>query len=387
LQLCRRSNLRPTGILTVTVVLTVGDQQPVATTSVLEGNQFAAGTLAVANDVRIEVQLRDVSNRLVGVGEAPDLVDIVAGETTAVSIPVRRPFVYASNGSALFSFDPTLDATDTKFQGQLQITGPQVAVSVGGDRLAIVSSNQLTVIATDTNDPVGSPIALAGVTRDAAYVPGTRKVAVASDLGIQIVDIDTKQIDDVSVAGVDRITVGPADDGRMLAHGLIGRVQPSVNPLTVCSGNSSIVTIEIAAPPGTATPKPLPEPVSDIAAAPENVGLWAALPCSGKVVKIEGDIENGNPTFADFATLPRASALAVAGGRVIAAGTEKSGPVCSPGACQPTSSTACSGPTPPSKVNIVPQGAHLIALLGPARWWHADHDRPARPPRDAARRG
>jgi hypothetical protein len=211
--------LRPNGMTTVTVVLTPGDQPPVATTSVLDGNSFSAGDLAVANDVRIEVQLRDVSNRLVGVGEAPDPIDIVANERTEVSIPVRRPFVYASNGSALFSFDPTLDATDTQFQGQLQITGPQVAVSVGGDRLAIVGSNQLTVITTDTNKPVGSPIALTGITRDAAYVPGSRKVAVASDVGIAIVDIDSGEIQSTSVAGVDRVTVGPADDGRILAHG------------------------------------------------------------------------------------------------------------------------------------------------------------------------
>jgi hypothetical protein len=358
--------LRPTGMTTVTVVMTSGDNPPVSTTSVLEGSVFTAGDVAVADDVRIEVQLRDVSNRLVGVGETADPIDIVAGESTSVSIAVRRPFVYASNGSALFSFDPTLDATDGMFQGQLMgVTGPRVVVSVGGDRLAIVSATQINVVATDTNKPVGSPITLTGMTRDATYVPGTRSVAVASDQGITLVNIDTGDKTATTIAGgVDRVTVGPTSDGRFLVHGLIGRVEPAVNPLKTCTGTSSIVSYDVAAPPVSAMPKALPEAVSDLAAAPENVGVFATLPCTGKVVKIQGELDTGNPTFADFATLPRAAALAVAGGRVIAAGTEESDPQCSP-SCQPDSSTACSGPQPASKVNFVRAGAHLIVLSIP----------------------
>jgi len=365
--------LRPTGMTTVTVVLTSGNEPPVATTSVLEGNQFSSGDLAVADDVRIEVQLRDVSNRLVGVGEASDLVDILAGESTTVSIPVRRPFVYASNGAGLFSFDPTLDATDGMFQGQITgVTGPQVVVSVGGDRLAVVSSSQITVVATDNNKPVGSPIPLTGITHDATYIPGTRQIAVASDQGIAIFDIDTGVKTSTAVAGVDRVTAGPTSDGRVLVHGLIGRVQPEVNALQPCTGSSSIVTIDAAAPPATATARPLPEPVSDLASAPENVGLFATLPCSGKVVRIQGDVESGAPTFADFFALPRAAALAVAGGRVIAAGTQKSSPMCTNNsngqmtACQADSSTRCTpGPTPATSVDFVTEGAHLIVVSSP----------------------
>src|SRR6187549_3808001 len=71
--------LRPTGMTTVTVTMTSGDSSPVSTTSVLDGTEFSAGDIAVADNVRIEVQLRDVSNRLVGVGETADPIDIVAG--------------------------------------------------------------------------------------------------------------------------------------------------------------------------------------------------------------------------------------------------------------------------------------------------------------------
>ncbi len=359
--------LRPTGMTTVTVVLTSGDESPVATTSVLEGNKFSAGDLGVAQDVRIEVQLRDVSNRLVGVGEASDLVDIVSGEQTTVSIPVRRPFVYASSGTSLFSFDPTLDPTDTKFQGQITgVTVPQIVVSVGGDRLAIVSTSQLSVLATDTNKLVGTPIALPGTTRDATAVPGTRQVAIAHDKGIAIVDIDTGTVTNAGVGPVDRVTVGPTADGRLLAYGLIGRVSPRLNPLETCGGASSIVIVDVAAP-AASTPKPLPQAVSDLAAAPENNALFATLPCAGKVVKIQGDVEAANLTFADFAPLERAAVLAVAGGRVWAAGTHASLPNCTNQLgidvpCQADSPTRCppSGPTPANSVDYVKEGANLI---------------------------
>ena len=42
--------------------------------------------------------------------------------------------------------------------------------------------------------------------------------------------------------------------------------------------------------------------IADIAAAPDLATLFAALPCSNKIAKVDGI------TFADFAALPRASA-------------------------------------------------------------------------------
>ena len=359
--------LRPTGMTTVTVVITREGEQPIATTSVLEGNQFSTGDLQVANDVRIEVQLRDVSNRLVGVGEAAEPVDIIADENVVVEIPVRRPFVYASNGTSLFSFDPTLDSTDSKFQGQIMgVSVPKVVVSVGGDRLAIVSSTQLTVLSTDTNKLVGSPITIPGPANDAAAVPGTAKVAVAHAQGISIVDLDTGAVVNAAVGPVDRITVGPGSSGGLQAHGLIGRVEPPLLPLETCGGApSSIVSIDVDAPNGETLPQTLAEPVSDLAAAPENVGLFAALPCSNRVVRVE------NGMFMPFAELDRASVVAVAGGRVYAAGTKPAVTVCRNGnstvACSSASVTRCpvDPPTPSNEFDYVDEGAHLVVLSVP----------------------
>src|SRR5512140_3076340 len=75
-------DLRPAGMITVTVLATSPDMPQVANTSLLSGNGFTAGDLPVDNNVQIDVLLRDVSNRLVGVGQAPNLVDIVGDKTT-----------------------------------------------------------------------------------------------------------------------------------------------------------------------------------------------------------------------------------------------------------------------------------------------------------------
>lgn len=357
--------LRPTGMTTVTVVLTQGDQPPVATTSVLDNGSFSAGDLAAANDVQIEVLLRDASNRIVGVGEAGESIDIIAGKKTEIEIPVRRPFVYASDGASLFSFDPTLDQSDTGFQGRLMgVSAPRAVVSVGGDRLAVVGTTQLQVIATDTNKPLGSPIALPGMTRDAAAVHGTSKVAVAHDGGIAIVDLDTGSMTNAAVGPVDRVTVGPASSGTLYAYGLIGRVDPLLLPFGNCAGTSMMVAIDVDAP-AVSAPVPLPQPTSDLAAAPESPSLFATLPCMGKVVKVSGGIEGNDVSYQDFAPLERASIVTVDGSRVWAAGTKSAVALCSDGnsgtgTCTPASTTRCPLRFTNGSIAATMQGAQII---------------------------
>jgi hypothetical protein len=96
------SGLRPTGMTTITVLATTPNANPIANTAVLDGTHFAAGDLPVGTKVQLDVLLHDVSNRLVGIGEAAQPVDLPRTKTTTVTIQVRRPFVYASSGNALF---------------------------------------------------------------------------------------------------------------------------------------------------------------------------------------------------------------------------------------------------------------------------------------------
>lgn len=338
LQLPTAMDLRPTGMQTITVLAESPNMDPIANTAVIDKNDhFVAGDLPVGQDIQVDVLLRDFSSRLVGVGEAPTLVSVAGDQAATLSIPVRRPFVYAASGTALYSFDPSIDPRDPsgKFQGTLSgLTAPQLAVSVGGDRLVVASGTSLQMVDTATHMVTGGAIAIPGMIHDAAPVPGTRKVAVAHGSGIAIVDVDAGSVTNVSGPSVDRVTVGPGQDGSMTAYGLVGRVAPPAGPLDPCTGTSQMVTVPIDSPPGSVTPTPLQQATSDLAAAPSSAALWATLPCAGKVVRLDGEISMS-------VGLERAAVLTIAGGRVWAAGSKASTPTCNSGSCTPGATGTC----------------------------------------------
>ena len=363
LDLPTSGDLKPTGMTTVTVVATGSDGVPTATTSVIDpAGGFTAGDVPVGTGVQLDIQLRDVSNRLVGVGEAPGLVDIAGDKTTSVTIPVRRPFVYATTASSLLSFDPTLDARDPKFQGKVPgISNPMFAVSVGGDRLAIVSANQVQAVDTSTNMVVGAPVTLPGAARDATAVPGSHLVAVAYAGGIAVVDIDAGTMSSSATsAPVDRVTVGVGTDGKRIAYGLVGRIAAPVGPVDTCTGSSQLVAADVDAP-GALTAMPLGTAVSDIAADPSTGKLFATAPCTGSVDRVDGtDLVN-------IASLERADLVSVLGGRVWAVGSHPSTPSCLDAntnqtvKCTTTTDESCPTPdTVGSYVAYVADGAHLI---------------------------
>lgn len=353
-------DLKPTGMTTITVLASSPDMDPIANRTALTGASFKAGDLPVGDNVQINVLLHDVSNRLVGLGEAPELVNIVGDEKKTLAIPVRRPFIYASSGTAFYTFDPTLDPRNPKFQGRIQgLTAPTAGVSVGGDRFVVAGGTQIQIIETSTHKVIGNAITVPGAVNDIAPVPSQKKVAVAHAGGIAIVNIDTGEVTNAAVGAVDRVTVGPATDGRMFAYGLIGRVSPPDTPLNPCTGQSSIVAVSVDSPAPTAA-KPLNVAVSGIAAAPAQAAVFATLPCSGQVSRIDGDptSEVGQLTLTMMAQLPNAAAIAVLGDRVFSAGTAPSTPVCT-GQCTSASSTACPE-TSTNRVSYVTQGARLL---------------------------
>jgi hypothetical protein len=330
-------DLRPTGMQTITVLAQSPQMDPIANTAVIDKNDhFVAGDLPVGKDIQVDVLLRDFSSRLVGVGEAPQLVAVAGDQATELTIPVRRPFVYAASGTSLYTYDPSLDPRDGKFQGVLSgLNAPTLSVSVGGDRLVVASGSALQIVDTESHKVTGNAIMIPGAIQDAAPVPGARKVAVAHAGGIAIVDVDTGSVTNVGGAAVDRVTVGPGQDGSMTAYGLVGRVVPPAGPLDPCTGSSQMVTVPIDNPPATVTPAPLQMATSDLAAAPTSPALYATLPCAGKVARIDGEISNE-------VGLERAAVLTISGGRVWAAGSHASTPTCNTGACAPGATGMCS---------------------------------------------
>lgn len=318
------ADLRPTGMTSITVAASSPDIGTLTSTSILDKNgAFSSQALPVATGVQIDVLFHDDSNRLVGIGEAPNLVDIIGDKKTELSIPVRRPFIYASSGSKVFSYDPTLDSRQPKFQSTLAgVTSPQIMVSVGSDRLVVAGTNQLQVIDTATNMVTGSPIAIPGTIHDAAPVPKQHRLAVATTNGIAIVDLDSGAVTMGGSGNVDKVTVGPTVDGHLAATGLVGRVAPPLGPLDPCSGNSSLLAVDVDTPDPSATAQATGQAIADIAAAPDVATLFAALPCANKIAKVDGI------TFMDFGVLPRASAIAVANQRLWAVGAKPATPTC-----------------------------------------------------------
>ena len=368
LSLPTKMELRPAGMTTVTVTATAPGESPISNTSAIgDDNRFTAGEFPIGEDVQLGVVLRDVSNRIVGVGEAGQTIDIVGDKATAISIPVRRPFVYAASGANLYSFDPTLDPRAAGFQGKVMgVSNPQVMVSVGGDRVAVISSTSVQIMLTADNTLAGSiPIPGAVTVTDATAVPGTQMIVVAHTGGMAIVDVAAGSIQMINVGPIDRVTAGRSVNGALFAYGLTGRVLPpeKAERLATCTGTSSIVTISLDAP-ATAPPVSVGVAISDIAAAPDQGMLFATLPCTGKVVRITGDLELGSLSLTDVASLERAAVLTVAGDRVFAAGTKMSRPVCTPGtdeaSCTTTTQIACPHPNGGNRLRWVTDGASLL---------------------------
>ncbi|MGE5184522.1 MAG: hypothetical protein ACM31C_20770 [Acidobacteriota bacterium] len=361
LQLPTVTDLRPSGAATITVIAQSPGTDPMESTAVVDKTgHFTAGDLPVGKDIQIDVLLRDVSSRLVGVGEGPQPITITGDTITTMTIPVRKPFVYAASGTNLYTFDDSLDPRDAKFQGALTgLASPSLAVSVGGELLVIGSGSQLQLVDTSTHMVKGSPIAIPGAVHDIAPVPGKKMVAVGHASGVAIVDLESGTVQNASGPSVDKITVGQGQDGTLQAFGLVGRVRPPAGPLDPCSGSSQMVTVPVDSPPASVQATPLAQATSDLAAAPNAPGLYATEPCAGKVVRLDGELSSD-------VSLERAALLAVAGGRVWAVGSHAATPVCfdvnfNPEPCPANATESCtSGNYSSGAIGWANPGAQLV---------------------------
>jgi hypothetical protein len=102
--------------------------------------------------------------------------------------------------------------------------------------------------------------------------------------------------------------------------------------------------------------------ISAIASAPSQAAVFATLPCTGQVARIDGDptSEVAQLTLTRISDLQNAAVVAVLGDRVWAVGTKPSSPECQGGACTSTSSTACPDLMTGNKVTWVSVGARLV---------------------------
>jgi hypothetical protein len=358
------ADLAPQGMTTITV-LAQSPSMDLANTAVITGSAFTAGDFPAGSGVDLEVLMYDDSTRLVGVGEASQPITISAQSTTSVSMPVRRPFVYAADGTTLYTFDPTQSPLQ---QGVLPgVQMPQLAVSVGGDLLAVASTNTIQAVDTGTDRLSGSPIALGATVHDVAPVPGTHKVAVAHDAGISVVDLDTRQVNVMKGPAVDRVTVGLGSNGGYVAWGLVGAATVPAGPLDACSGSSSLVYASIGSNNTGLQQMALSDPVAAIAAGPTTTSVYAALPCANEIAEVSTGSANA------MTSLSRAAVVAVSGDQVFAAGSQPSIPACidstsNPTPCTPNAKASCPQQATPSDVIAYAMtGASLVIKSFPIR--------------------
>jgi hypothetical protein len=315
-------DLRPAGMTTVTVVAQPFSGDPVETTSVIAGDQtFQAGDLPAGEPVAIQVELRDATGRLVGYGRALAPVELSVDEITEVRIAVRRPFVYAASSAGLFTFDPTRDSIDPMYQGRLSPPAPLRTVPLGGDQLAVIRPTEVDLIATEDHQVAADPIGLAAAANDAAPVPGERKVVLGVATGFTIVDLETGEVRPIDTGGIaiTRVTVGVADDGRIMAYGLVNPVAvPEVDE--VCATTSSRIAMIDLAAPDQVTFRDVTMGLADLAAGVDVAGLFGAAPCTDEIVQFE----EGDGAEVHLADLPRAASVAIQGTRVWGAGTQAS---------------------------------------------------------------
>jgi hypothetical protein len=311
-------DLRPTGMTTVAVAVLHADGSENVTTTPLDDGKFTAGELEKGVPIRIAVELLDNGGTLVGFGKLDEPI-IPQIENPNVEIPVRKPIVYVATGGTPHTIDTTRNALDPKYQGAIaQLANTNLVVPIDGVDIAVFSSTGMSRVSTAEHKVVGSPIDLAfGTVNDAAPLPGQRKIAVATSMGLAIVDIDSQKVASMRplTPPPDRIAIGGDADAGFTAYLLSSRVAPPTGMAT-CTGTSTVIAVSIDGSAELPTTISSTAAIADIAAS--GGAVFGADPCAGEVKRLD----NGMPKLQ--MALTGASTLAIDRNRLWAAGSVQS---------------------------------------------------------------
>lgn len=310
-------DLRPTGMATVAVGVTEVDGVENVTTTPLDEMRFAAGDVPLGEPIRLRVELRDNTNRLVAFGVVEDAVVPDRSHQT-IEIPVRKPIVYVSSDKPPATIDPTFEGLDPKFQGAITSAGGTLAFPVDGMEIAMITGPMLQRLATADHKPVGAAINLQTMLPvDAVRVPGERRLVVAAEsgtgAGLVVVDLESGEVRRLATMPAARLAIAGSVESGFTVYALVGRVAPPTGTAT-CTGSSTVFAFALdganETPVMVATGQ-----FSDIAAAGDAV--FGANPCTGAVARLDP----GMPRL--MVTVGGAGALAVEGGRLWIAGSAR----------------------------------------------------------------
>ncbi|MBX3160885.1 MAG: hypothetical protein KF773_33275 [Deltaproteobacteria bacterium] len=307
-------DLRPEGMTMVAVAVRTADGSESVTTTPLDGTRFSAGEVKDGLPIFLSVQLRDIQNTLVGFGSLDEPFTPTVSEQE-VTIAVRKPIVYVATGGAPHTIDTTRDALDPKYQGSMSsLTDANLIVPIDGTEVAVMSSTGLTRVATADHLPVGPSVNFGfGTVLDAAAVPGQRKLAVATTMGLVVFDIESGLGTMRPLSpGPSRVAIGGGIDTGFTVYLLQNRVAAPTGT-GACTGSSQVVAFSLENPTEQAAMVAMGAPISDIAAA--GPAVFGSNPCAGQVRRLDA----GTPAV--MMGLTGASVLAVEGGRLWGAGS------------------------------------------------------------------
>lgn len=339
-------DLRPTGMATVAIGVTEADGVENVTTTPLDDMRFAAGDVPLGEPIKLRVELRDNTNRLVAFGVVEDAIVPDRSHQT-IQIPVRKPIVYVSSDRTLATLDPTFEGLDPKFQGAVASSAGTLAFPVDGMEVATISGGMLQRIATADHKPVGAAINLeTALPVDAVRVPGERRLVVAAEsgagAGLVVVDLDSGEVRRLTAMPAARLAITGTAEAGFTVYALVGRVAPPTGT-AACTGSSTVFAFALDG--ANETPAMIATgQFSDIAAAGDAV--FGANPCTGAVARLDP----GMPRV--MMTVGGAGALAVEGGRLWIAGS--AGPTTSQGARIRVSSVRLDG-TDPQETTLPPK--------------------------------
>lgn len=252
--------------------------------------------------LRLAVELRTATQRVIGFGRTRNPVELRAGTAVSIPIEIRRPFVYMGGDTGIEAMDATQDAAAdaAAYLSTIDLASPaQVAVPTydGQTLLAVVERPdpagtvyELHILDTEDHAPVSvAPVPLSAPASDVAISAEGRYAIVAhegANGGLSIVDLNAARggqavVWPVSLGSVGRVSVGVEDPGRVYA--LANRLEG-----LDCAGKPESAIYEVSLSNGGRVERmiPLGTPAQDLAAADKGDFLVVADSCNSTLWRV-----------------------------------------------------------------------------------------------------
>ncbi|RMH43568.1 MAG: hypothetical protein D6689_04845 [Deltaproteobacteria bacterium] len=283
----------PLQLAEISLIATVPGEPPQRFTQrVTDGSHdVGLGRLPVGSGLRLAVELRAASQRLIGYGRAVAPVDVQADEDVTIPIVMRRPFAYVTGSAGLDAFDAAVEP-GLPYAARLALPAPPraTAPTTAGDTLVAVSESALFLVSTATHAPEDvAPVPLQAGARAVAVTPDDDYAIVGhggADGGISIVRLDdvrgeTGSANFVPLGDVTAVAAARSrtPSGAPVAWALVGGAEPGA----ACAGapaSPRIVAVAVDNPSEPLVMIEPGEPVTDFAAHPTADAIAYVTPCN-----------------------------------------------------------------------------------------------------------